>query len=127
MPCSAAAVCLQALCDERGSSLNQANLQLEMLTQKVQLLTAELNQQEQDTNDLVRDLQSQLLAAQAKQREYQAAEGVLDQAILGAVAAGELGLVCWLHVAVWMLPVAVSLHHCRLNAAGASTRGLYCS
>jgi hypothetical protein len=31
---------LQALCEERGTSLSQANLQLEMLTEKAQLLTA---------------------------------------------------------------------------------------
>jgi vacuolar-type H+-ATPase subunit D/Vma8 len=60
-----------------------------MLTEKVQLLTAELNQQEQDANELVRELQQQLAAAQGKLREYQAAEGVLDQAVLGAAAAGE--------------------------------------
>lgn len=80
---------LQALCEERGTSLSQANLQLEMLTEKVQLLTAELNQQEQDANELVRDLQQQLTAAQTKLQEYQAAEGVLDKAVLGAAAAGD--------------------------------------
>jgi ABC-type transporter Mla subunit MlaD len=79
----------QALCGERGASSSQANLQLEMLTEKVQLLTAELNQQEQDANELVRELQQQLAAVQGKLREYQAAEGVLDQAVLGAAAAGE--------------------------------------
>ncbi|WIA18914.1 hypothetical protein OEZ85_003586 [Tetradesmus obliquus] len=80
---------LQALCEERGTSLSQANLQLEMLTEKAQLLTAELNQQEQDANELVRELQQQLAAAQGKLQEYQAAEGILDKAVLGAAAAGD--------------------------------------
>lgn len=59
-----------------------------MLTEKAQLLTAELNQQEQDANELVRELQQQLAAAQGKLQEYQAAEGILDKAVLGAAAAG---------------------------------------
>jgi ABC-type transporter Mla subunit MlaD len=87
---AATADAVQALCEERGTSLSQANLQLEMLTEKVQLLTAELNQQEQDANELVRDLQQQLTTAQAKLQEYQAAEGMLDKAVLGAAAAGGL-------------------------------------
>ncbi|KAF6252466.1 hypothetical protein COO60DRAFT_1704276 [Scenedesmus sp. NREL 46B-D3] len=86
----------QALCDERGTALAQANLQLEMLTEKVQLLTAEINQQERDATELVSELQQQLAAARGKLGEYHAAEGVLDQAVLGAAAAGD-GAVAGLH------------------------------
>lgn len=51
---------LQALCEERGAAVKQLELQVGMLTEKVQLLTAELNQQERDSSSLLNDLQQQL-------------------------------------------------------------------
>jgi hypothetical protein len=94
--------------------LSQANLQLETLTEKVQLLTAELNQQEQDANELVRELQQQLVAAQGKLQEYQAAEGMLDKAVLGAAAAGgRAGLLLCIHVYM--------RYACAVRADGAGT------
>lgn len=51
---------LQALCDERGTAVKQLELQVALLNEKVQLLTAELNQQEQDNRNLMSDLQQRL-------------------------------------------------------------------
>lgn len=50
----------QALSEERGSAVQQLELQVEMLTEKVQLLTAELNQHEQDSRGLLSDVRQQL-------------------------------------------------------------------
>jgi hypothetical protein len=55
---------MQALSEERGDAMQKLTLQVELLTEKVQLLNSEVNQQEQEHHHMMQDLQQQLDKAQ---------------------------------------------------------------
>lgn len=57
---------VQALSEERGEAVQKLTLQVELLTEKVQLLNSEINQQEQEHQHTAQDLQQQLDKAQVR-------------------------------------------------------------
>lgn len=79
---------MQALGEERASALKQAELQVELLTEKVRVLTDNLYTTDTERSRQINDLQAQLHAAQAQLVQYQALEPDLDRPIVSSAAAG---------------------------------------
>jgi 3-phosphoglycerate kinase len=56
----------QVLCEERGTAVSRLTQQVEVLLEKVRLLSAELSQHDRDAHELAADLRAQLQDTQVR-------------------------------------------------------------